>query len=230
MKAHRHFTLIELLVVVAIIAILASMLLPALSKAREKARTTACTSQIKQMGMGLIQYCEANEDSFPPLRPISSLVSYNEHAWWFTLMAEYVGVTPSSVNAYWYPAIDTVMTCPAFAQRGKPISRWYSMGYGLPHYANGLGGNPGQNGPPRLLRDVIDAEAVTMLADVDGNGLKMVGSWPIDMMGNHGDQLGTNIVFVDGHVEYFPDGRYLYENFVKVNNTKYPINRDLKAD
>ena len=62
---HNSFTLIELLVVIAIIAILAAMLLPALSAARERARSVACLSNLKQFGLAWAIYQENNNDWSP---------------------------------------------------------------------------------------------------------------------------------------------------------------------
>jgi prepilin-type N-terminal cleavage/methylation domain-containing protein/prepilin-type processing-associated H-X9-DG protein len=63
-KARRGFTLVELLVVIAIIALLVSILLPALGKAREQAKLVACAMQVKQLGLGYVYYAQDWDDAF----------------------------------------------------------------------------------------------------------------------------------------------------------------------
>ena len=66
-RSTRGFTLIELLVVIAIIAILAAILFPVFQSVRENARRTACGSNIRQLGLGVMQYNQDNEEGMPPV-------------------------------------------------------------------------------------------------------------------------------------------------------------------
>src|SRR3954468_11388757 len=64
-RRNQGFTLIELLVVIAIIAILAAILFPVFAQAREKARQSSCASNMKQLGLGILQYVQDFDEQFP---------------------------------------------------------------------------------------------------------------------------------------------------------------------
>ncbi|MDD5598449.1 MAG: DUF1559 domain-containing protein [Victivallaceae bacterium] len=124
----RVFTMIELLVVLAIIMILASMLLPALNKARDKARTISCVNNLKQIGGGMFMYANDNDDFLPIIwGPDSSVL-------WEMTIRPYLGTKISSGN------IPACYICPAEIQNSATMGCCYSMGKGtMEHYVTGSG-------------------------------------------------------------------------------------------
>src|SRR5437667_12587568 len=104
------FTLVELLVVIGIIALLISVLLPALTKARRAARTSACMSNIRQLCMAEIQYVQDNKGRFSPYYNGSGGTLFQIE--WISQMA------PTKTGQF-----DKVRLCPEAAEENLP---WHS--------------------------------------------------------------------------------------------------------
>lgn len=91
MKSRKGFTLIELLVVIAIIAILAAILFPVFAQAREKARQSSCSSNMKQLGLGVLQYVQDYDETYPAgQNDDRAWDSNNLDAHWDTAIAPYI--------------------------------------------------------------------------------------------------------------------------------------------
>ena len=97
-QRRRSFTLIELLIVIAIIAILAGMLLPALQKARQSAKKTECMSRQKQVMLAQIAYADDNQGIMPVSVPYGT-----SNETWFTLLTRAYSIShcfPTNGNGY----------------------------------------------------------------------------------------------------------------------------------
>lgn len=133
-NARRFFTLIELLVVIAIIAILAAMLLPALSKARDKARSISCSSGVKQIMTGWEMYLGDNNETFPNLNTNSAydaLVYYDNGT--LTPVTNSCGFYQPFLMAY--VGDKKVFMCPATVMSSKKYSFCHDYGISFKTFA-----------------------------------------------------------------------------------------------
>jgi prepilin-type N-terminal cleavage/methylation domain-containing protein/prepilin-type processing-associated H-X9-DG protein len=146
----RAFTLVELLVVIGIIALLISILLPALSRAREAAARVVCSSNMRQIGTGIAMYLAENRGTYPPLWYVGDYATsgggliYNGsndpttglpiNASYVTLIARYMGSTSKDIYA---GTNMPVFICPKDTQERDPFLNGGACSYTMPQSWNG---------------------------------------------------------------------------------------------
>ncbi len=214
----KDFTLIELLVVIAIIAVLASMLLPALTKAREKARAISCQAKAKQLVTGFIMYTDENDAIIPA---------------GFGLNGNQGGTSCFPIVLYPYLGVHNTTSldcplihCPSAPEYLNPKYQ-YRPCYGIPYYI------ASRSVGTLLFRRIYTFDHPSQRFAMFEGKIGYLGEYYLKDRFNsgnayrHGNSDSVNCGFMDGHVELKTDkqifmpgtGHYDHSGF-----WSYPLN------
>ncbi len=214
----QGFTLIELLVVIAIIAILAAILFPVFGRARENARRSSCQSNLKQIGLGIMQYVQDYDEKYP---------TTNGSPGFGGGLAGQFGRWRMAI--FPYVKSSQIFTCPS-SRVGAANSLNYNGPSGTVSLPNAY--NYGTN--VRVIGDATAAGAISIAALKATALLPMVADsspltfnfefWRVINANHNGPRTdgflppttvvesaarhlnGSNICFADGHVKFYPQG------------------------
>ena len=192
----RGFTLVELLVVVAGIAILAAMLLPALARAKEKARAVQCEDNLRQWGLAYRMYADDHSDFLPRRgQGVQVLAQINRPEDWFNALPVYFGL-PSfqlMVTNRAAPAAhsQSVFICPTAANPGGTYFLPYGMNMNL---------SPWNLPLPTTFGEVAKPACVVAMADAPGPYASTYPSrQPYGIVARHAARI--NLLFLGGQVQ-----------------------------
>ena len=220
-STHRRsaFTLIELLVVIAIIAILAAILFPVFARARENARRSSCQSNLKQIGLGVLQYVQDYDEIYPRAWFHINNVGGNGNATyprWVDVVQPYmkstqIFVCPSATNQ----SFRTSQTFPINTPTNRTAAELGSYAWNSAYFANNGQNAKGLVDGPSIA--AIESSAETIMAlDYDGSSSNTEIAWgatannPVpnknvspptfgSVVARHLDTM--NVLYCDGHVK-----------------------------
>ena len=197
------FTLVELLVVIAIVAILAALLLPALARAKEKARTAQCAANLRQWGTAYAMYADDNEDFLPRRgQGVQALFQIDRPADWFNSLPPYLGLTSfqQAISNNVLPAAhsQSVFICPTASDPGGTYFLPYGMNMNL---------CPWNLPVATKFGDVVKPSCVVAMADAPGPySATFPSTRPYSVAARHSGR--ANLLFLAGQVQSFA-GSYI---------------------
>ncbi len=213
------FTLIELLVVIAIIAILAAILFPVFAQARAKARQTACLSNMKQIGTGLMMYAQDYDEVLP---------GNTDHRAGFNLpdgfRTPYDGGNPLTWRVWArdiQPYIKNfeVYVCPGSTPNGGTLlfSAHPRKDYNTSYHLNGIAATKSMAAVPAPA-DTIYLQEASFYTRTAQERPNVEGTPPMGTRFNHDSynihhNEGGNLLFCDGHAKWHKKTRIRYEQF-----------------